>query len=56
LIQSSATSVFVVDLVGTGLMLLAAIIEMVYGVKAERQSLKQIVTPLSAQVGISWKP
>ena len=56
LIQSSATSVFVGDLVGAGLMLVAAIIEMVYGVKAERQSLEQIATPLSAQVGISWKP
>jgi MFS family permease len=56
LIQSSAASVFLGDLVGAGLMLIAAAVEMVYGVKAERQSLEHIATPLSAQVGISWKP
>ena len=56
LIQISAASVFVGDLVGAGLMLIAAVVELVYGVKAERQSLEHIATPLSAQVGISWKP
>ena len=56
LIQSSAASVFLGDLVGAGLMLIAAAVEMAYGVKAERQSLENIATPLSAQVGISWKP
>jgi ABC-type transport system involved in multi-copper enzyme maturation permease subunit len=56
LIESSATSVFYGDLAGAGFMLAAAVVELFYGVKAERQSLEAIATPLSAQVGISFRP
>ena len=56
LIQSSAKSVFYGDLVGAGLMLIGAVVAIRYGVKAERQSLENIATPLSAQVGVSFRP
>jgi MFS family permease len=49
LIETSATSVFYGDLVAAGLMLVAAAVALVFGVKAERQSLESIATPLSAQ-------
>lgn len=56
LIQSSAESVFYGDLVGAALMLVGAVVALCYGVKAERQSLETIATPLSSQVGVPWRP
>ena len=49
LIEESATSIFYGYLLGAGLMLVGAFVELVMGVKAERQSLESIATPLSAQ-------
>jgi MFS family permease len=49
LIQSSALSVFYGDLLGAGLMLVGAIVAMLFGVRAERQSLEDIARPLSAR-------
>jgi len=42
------TSVFYGYLLGAGLMLVGAVVELVLGVKAEGRSLEQIATPLSA--------
>jgi hypothetical protein len=49
LIESSATSVFYGDLIGASLMIVAAIVALLFGVKAERRSLEDIATPLSAR-------
>lgn len=49
LIETSATSVFYGYLVGAGFMLVGAIVEVLLGINAERQSLEHIATPLSAQ-------
>ncbi len=49
LIETSAASVFYGYLVGGGMMLLGAVIELWLGVKAEGQSLEQLAPPLSAR-------
>ena len=49
LIETSAQSVAYGYLVGAGLLLLGALVELVLGVKAERRSLEDIATPLSAR-------
>jgi MFS family permease len=49
LIETSATSVFYGNLLGAGLMILAAIVAVVYGVNAERRSLEDIAPPLSTR-------
>jgi MFS family permease len=49
LIESSAESVFYGYLLGAGMMLTGAIIELWLGVKAEGRSLESIATPLSAE-------
>jgi MFS family permease len=49
LIESSAQSVFYGYLVGAGMMLAGAIVELWLGVKAEGRSLESIATPLSAE-------
>lgn len=49
LIETSATSVFYGYLVGAGLMGVGAIAAMIFGVKAERQALEHVATPLSAR-------
>lgn len=49
LIESSATSIFYGYLLGAGLMLVGALVELFMGVKAEGRSLESIATPLSAQ-------
>jgi MFS family permease len=49
LIQTSALSVFYGNLLGAGFMITGAIVALLFGVKAERRSLEDIATPLSAQ-------
>jgi MFS family permease len=49
LIETSATSIFYGYLLGAGLMLVGALVELFLGVKAEGRSLESIATPLSAQ-------
>ena len=49
LIESSAQSVFYGYLVGAGMMLTGALVELWLGVKAEGRSLESIATPLSAE-------
>jgi hypothetical protein len=49
LIETSATSIFYGYLLGAGMMLAGALVELWLGVKAERQSLESIAMPLSAQ-------
>ena len=49
LIETSVTSVFYGYLLGGGMMLLGAAIELWLGINAEGQSLEQLATPLSAQ-------
>jgi len=49
LIETSATSVFYGYLLGAGFMLVGAVVEIFLGVNAERKSLEEIATPLSAQ-------
>ncbi len=49
LIQTSATSVFLGYLLGAGLMLLGAGVAFRFAVPAERRSLEEIATPLSAR-------
>jgi len=49
LIETSATSIFYGYVLGAGLMLVGALVELFLGVKAERRSLESIATPLSAQ-------
>jgi MFS family permease len=49
LIESSATSVFYGYLLGAGMMLVGALVELFLGVKAEGRSLESIAMPLSAQ-------
>jgi MFS family permease len=49
LIETSITSVFYGYLLGGGVMLLGAAIELWLGVKAEGRSLEQLATPLSAR-------
>ena len=49
LIETSATSVFYGYLLGAGLMLVGAVVELFLGVKAEGRSLESIATPLSAE-------
>lgn len=46
LIETSSTSVFYGYLLGAGMMLVGAGVELVLGVKAERRSLESIATPL----------
>ena len=48
LIEGSASSIFFGYLLGGSLMLVGALVELLMGVKAERQSLESIATPLSA--------
>jgi MFS family permease len=48
LIQASAESVFYGDLLGSVFMLTGALVALVFGVKAERQSLEHIAAPLSS--------
>lgn len=48
LIEGSASSIFFGYLLGGSLMLIGALVELLMGVKAERQSLESIATPLSA--------
>src|SRR5262245_10503629 len=47
MIETSVTSVFYGYLLGGGLMLVGAVVELVLGVKAEGRSLEQIAAPLS---------
>ena len=49
MIETSATSVFYGYLLGGGMMLLGAVLELWLGVKAERQSLEHIAPPLSVR-------
>ena len=49
LVETSAQSVAYGYLVGAGLMLLGALVELILGVKAEGRSLEDIATPLSAR-------
>ena len=49
LIETSAQSVFYGYLLGAGMMLAGAFVELWLGVKAEGQSLESIATPLSAE-------
>lgn len=49
LIETSVESIFYGYLLGAGLMLAGALVELFLGVKAEGQSLESIATPLSAQ-------
>ena len=49
LIETSAESVFYGYLLGAGMMLAGAVVELWLGVKAEGRSLEHIATPLSAQ-------
>jgi MFS family permease len=49
LIETSATSVFMGDMLAASLMLVAAVVALIFGVKAERQSLESIAAPLSAR-------
>ena len=49
LIQTSAAGVAYGYLIGAAFMMFGAVVAMVFGVKAERQSLEDIATPLSAQ-------
>jgi MFS family permease len=49
MIETSATSIFYGYLLGAGLMLAGAFVELLLGVKAEGQSLESIATPLSAR-------
>jgi MFS family permease len=49
LIETSAASVFYGYLLGAGLMLVGAFVELFLGVKAEGRSLESIATPLSAE-------
>jgi MFS family permease len=49
MIETSVTSVFYGYLLGAGLMLAGAVVELFLGVKAEGRSLEHIATPLSAQ-------
>ncbi|MEJ7816404.1 MAG: MFS transporter [Rubrobacter sp.] len=44
----NATNLFIAYLVGAGFMVLAAVVELVIGVKAEGQSLENVATPLTA--------
>ncbi|MDQ3862676.1 MAG: MFS transporter, partial [Actinomycetota bacterium] len=44
----NATNLFIGYLIGAGLMILAAVIELVLGVRAEGQSLENVATPLTA--------
>ncbi len=48
MIETSVTSIYHGYLLGAGLMLLGAVVELVLGVKAEGRSLEQIAAPLSA--------
>jgi MFS family permease len=49
MIETSVTSVYYGYLLGAGLMLMGAVVELVLGVKAEGQSLEQLAVPLSAK-------
>ncbi len=49
LIETSVTSVFYGYLLGGGMMLIGAVIELCFGVKAEGQSLEHIAPPLSVR-------
>jgi MFS family permease len=44
----NATNLFIAYLVGAGFMVLAAVVELVLGVRAEGQSLENVATPLTA--------
>ncbi|MBA2535327.1 MAG: MFS transporter [Rubrobacter sp.] len=44
----NATNLFIAYLVGAGLMIFAAVVELVIGVRAEGQSLENVATPLTA--------
>lgn len=50
LIQTSAKSVFVGDLIGAGFMMAGSVVALLFGVNAERRSLEHIATPLSARM------
>lgn len=51
MIETSVTSIFYGYLLGAGLMLVGALVELFLGVKAEGRSLEHIATPLSARTG-----
>jgi MFS family permease len=50
LIEASAAGVLYGDLIGAGLMMAGAAVAMVFGVKAERQALEHVASPLSARL------
>jgi MFS family permease len=49
MIETSVTSIYYGYLLGAGLMLVGAVVELILGVQAEGRSLEQIAAPLSAQ-------
>jgi hypothetical protein len=49
MIETSAASIFYGYLLGAGMMLVGALVELVWGIEAERRSLESIAMPLSAQ-------
>ncbi len=49
MIETSAASIFYGYLFGAGMMLVGALVELVWGIEAERRSLESIAMPLSAQ-------
>jgi len=49
MIETSAASIFYGYLLGAGMMLVGALVELVWGIEAERRSLESIATPLSAR-------
>jgi MFS family permease len=49
MIETSAASIFYGYLLGAGMMILGALVELVWGVQAERRSLESIALPLSAR-------
>ncbi len=51
MIETSVTSIFYGYLLGAGLMLVGALVELFLGVKAEGRSLEHIATPLSVRSG-----
>lgn len=56
LIETSAASIFYGYLLGAGMMLAGACVELVLGVKAEGRSLESLAPPLSAQQNMDESP
>ena len=44
----NATNLFIAYLVGAGFMIVAAVVELILGVRAEGESLENVATPLTA--------